>query len=68
MRKVNTQLTAHYFVVVEVADRRCSSVCICEFSEAKTFWFASIAVIDKSKVEDLANLTKYVNNLFFGEA
>ena len=68
MRKVNTQLTSHYFVVVEVADRRCSSVCVCEFSETKAFWFAGIVVIDKSKVEDLANLSKYVDNLFFSEA
>lgn len=68
MRKVNTQLTSHYFVIVEIADRGRSSVCICEFSEAKTFGFASIVVIDKSKVEDLADLPKYVDYLFFGEA
>lgn len=66
MREVNTQLTSHYFVIVEIADRGCSSVCIREFSEAETFGLASIVVIDKSKVEDLANLSKDVDNLFFG--
>lgn len=49
MGKVHTQLTSHYLVIVEVADRRRSSICIRELSEAKTFRLAGIVVVDKSK-------------------
>ena len=68
MRKVHTQFTAHYFVVVEIADCGCSSIGICKFSEAKAFWLARIAVVDKSKVQDLTNLAEYMDDLFFREA
>ena len=68
MRKVHTQLTSHYFVVVEIADCGCSGVCVRKFSESKPFRLAGIVVVDKSKVEDLANLSKYVDNLFFRKA
>ena len=67
MRKVHTQLASHNLVIVEIADCRCSSVCISEFSEAESFWLAGIIVVDKSKVKDLTNLAEYVDNLFFGE-
>ena len=67
MRKVHTQLATHNLVIVEIADCRCSSVCISEFSEAEAFWLAGIIVVDKSKVEDLTNLAEYVDNLFFGK-
>lgn len=68
MRKVHTQFTAHYFVVIEVADCGCSSVCICEFCETEAFWLAGIVVVDKPKVQNLTNLAEYVDDLFFGEA
>ena len=67
MRKVHTQLATHNLVIVEIADCRCSSVCISEFSKAEAFWLAGIIVVDKSKVEDLTNLAEDVDNLFFSE-
>ena len=68
MREVDTQFTSHYFVIVKIADRGCSSVLICKFSKAKAFRLASIIVVDESKVQNLADLPKYVDNLFFREA
>ena len=68
MRKVHTQLAPHYLIIIQVADCRCSSVCICEFSESKAFWLASVVVVDKSEVENLTHLTKYVVNNFFSQA
>lgn len=68
MRKVHTQLTSHYFIVIEITDCGCSSVCICKFGEAKAFRLARIVVVDESKVQDLTNLAEYVDDLFFREA
>ena len=67
MRKVHTQLASHNLVIVEIANCRCSGVCIGEFSKAEAFWLASIIVVDKSKVKDLTDLAEYVDDLFFGE-
>lgn len=68
MRKVHTQLTSHYLVVIKIADCGCSGVCISKFSEAEAFWLAGVIVVDKSKVQDLTNLAEYMDDLFFSKA
>ena len=51
VREINTQLTTHNLVAVQVPHCRCGGVCICKFTKTESLRSARVLIVDESEVQ-----------------
>ena len=67
MGEIDAQLTAHYLVVVKIADGGCGGFRVAVLGEAETFRATGFTIVNEAEGENTAGAAEDLGDLLFGK-